>query len=217
MATGDLWEVTTRAVQGNQTLLNVYHYIEGSPTTDDFAFAEDLTSAVNQNFYVGPNLFADVFVTTAHTVNRIYARNVFNPAPFHERAINVMGTSTMDAMPIFAAWQIECPRKRADIRTGRKRYGGMTENAQVGGNLTTTALNALANWADKVEQVLNVGPAGLAVPVIVKRIKEVDPETGEVSYRLPQNQLELVFYEATEWVANGRVTTQNTRKVGRGI
>lgn len=129
-----------------------------------------------------------------------------------------VGGRAGDLNPPFVAWGFRHIRQRGDMKNGYKRFAGVAETDVVGGAATAAAivlLNALATAMNAVLTYTVAGNPESASGVIVKRVPVV--VNGQiVSYRLPASIAEYVFYSATAWQYQW-VTTQNTRKVGRGI
>ncbi len=143
----------------------------------------------------------------------VFAAHAFTPG-------STLGLRTGEAMPMFAAWGMEVQRQRRDIRNGYKRFGPIAETDQNGGVATAgalTNLNLLRNAMNLPLELTYQEGGSTASMVIVKRVKYIpDPERPtRYAYRIPIGGDPLVYYTANQWVYD-RLTTQNTRKIGRG-
>lgn len=135
-------------------------------------------------------------------------------------ALPVSGGAVGTAMPPFSAFAWYQGTTRRDIRSGSRRWPGMSELHQNNGIVEAGILSVMGDVATAMSMPLTIALPSDGVltitPVIVGREKEVD-EDGKVTYRLPTTQAEARYYPATSWVPRANVSSQNTRKLGRGI
>lgn len=115
-------------------------------------------------------------------------------------------TGSTEAMPPFNAVGVRLTVGSRVTRPGQKRFGLLYEADQNGGNLTAgilTPVNTL--MAVMTESMILGAPAATIVlnPIVARR----DRATGFVTADQP----------IQGWLTNNRVTTQNTRKIGRGM
>lgn len=99
------------------------------------------------------------------------------------------------------------------VRPGKKRFSGLAEDSVTLNLITeTTVLTALNTLRVQLGTVLNAGGGIEYTPCVVKRIEEVDPETGKSTYRLPVTESELVYGNVVTVLLNTTVTTQRSRR-----
>lgn len=169
----------------------------------------------------GTNLFSN-----AMTFEGVRGENLFNvaaigafeydPAPIG----GALGTPTAQ----FDSWQFSTPSQRRGMNPGKRRYPGVTEplvgSFGAADAVAITAGGVIADWFN-LDLDLDYGDGSKSVtlrPVIVKRVREGDgtPESP-YEYRLPRTAAEGVTYRANGWTFVPTITTQNSRKTGRGI
>jgi len=150
---------------------------------------------------------------------RMYIFNISDPVDFYDHAFTATIGSRVagEAYPPFGCFSLRFVRRRADMRHGYKRFGGLSESDVAGGYLQSglvTAINTLKGkivdpWVNpSLEEVCNF--------CIVKRIPYVVEGSGKTAYRMPESAGEYISYFPTQAVLLGVVTTQNSRKFGRG-
>ena len=151
----------------------------------------------------------------------IDATSLDNPADFATVAGspstgNISSTSG-ENLATFIAAAIRFNRQRSDMHHGWMRFSGFREQ-QVTGDVwagtVTTALVTLGNllMADIKDPTDSFNICRLH---IVKRIAYT-ASSGKRAYRLPENASEYVSYIPLTYELYPTVTTQNSRKVGRG-
>lgn len=125
-------------------------------------------------------------------------------APFTDPAA---GGVTGDCLPPFAAWAFQLRRTTAATRNGAKRFAGVPESLQLNGEPTAGAavsLQAMATWLGNPSTLTLDNGVEISVeiqPVICRK-----DETGALI--------------ASQYVSSAQprgVSSQNTRKFGRGI
>lgn len=212
------YQVTLLGQAQNQQVNNVFHYI----TTSLIATNEE---AFNLNVEFIENVLPAIrgVVSVLYQANALYtiapqAPDVF--AAYSWAPGSMLGLRAGDALPSYVAWGFETVRQRRDIRNGYKRFGPVTETDQSAGGPTAgmlPVLNTLRNAMNANLELEYGGGGSTASMVIVKRVRyNPDPEDPDKwSYRIPVAGDPLVYYEANQWVFD-KMTTQNTRKVGRG-
>ena len=223
MGAGDIWQVILEASYLGQQMRNVFYYFQNTSNVDDMVTAPQLLLAFEENFFTSEpstGLVGGLF-TTGTGWRGVSAVNLFEDAPFAELIFDPQysGTNSTNYAPSYQAVGFVSPRKRRDVRAGRKRFGGVGETLSDGNTLTSSALLSAETISRQLGEnlVYSGNPEQTFTPVIVGRIKEVDPETGKVTYRLPKNLDEAKYYIADNWAAELVPTTQNSRKPGRGI
>ena len=119
------------------------------------------------------------------------------------------GTRTTPAagegMPPFISMGVRLNVGSRITRPGQKRLGGFTEADQANGSFVSAVVTAGQTWGDTAIQTITLpAPALLAVltPVVVRK----NPDGSAA-----------IWQPFTSAAASNVVTTQNTRKAGRGI
>lgn len=219
MAINDVFAVnSTITTQEGKPFLNVYFYRQVTAGTSSLIPTVNLRQAWRINFVEvssGERLLDLISVTASMT--SLYTYNLFNPEDFNTQdygAVTYAGERGGEPLPNSNAWGFRSNRTRRDIRRGFKRISPMAEPDVVGNEPLPGLLPALIAFAGALgSDVSNTAEAGspLFEPVVVKRIKEVDPITGAISYRLPNSPGETQVSVADLWGFT-KVTTQVSRK-----
>jgi hypothetical protein len=222
MAQGDIYQVVLNSTFMAQQMRNVFHFYQTFVMTD-YEAAENLAVAVTQKLFPAANAgLRSTFIVSAVSYNGLDITNLYNDDIFINYTTGypyVGGQGIQEAMPPFVAYELRSNRLRGDIRRGFKRFSGLPENYGQGGALDSgvrTLIQAQLGdpFADK--WTAQATPDDEWHLVVVKRI-EYTTDKGNRAYRLPANQMEGDFFRPTEWDVQPRVTTQNSRKIGRGI
>lgn len=126
-----------------------------------------------------------------------------------------VGTRAGSDASSLLAFAYRFPTLNRDIRSGRKRFGAVADEISTGNDIAPAFLtdmnshgdNIIANWE-------KAAAPGVAVCrfIIVKRIKVVDPISGKITYRLPEDDIELLFYSPTAFISDDTMRSQNSRK-----
>lgn len=149
----------------------------------------------------GP-IFQSVRITELNNDAGAYAEYSI---PLAERTGTRAG-ATGDAMPPFSAVGVRLTVGSRVTRPGQKRFGNLYEGDQVSGVLQSGIVNAVNSLMAVMTTGMVLGaPAAAAglLPIVGRR----DRATGFV----------VAHQEIEGWLVNTNVTTQNTRKFGRGI
>lgn len=196
MALGDIYEVIARGTYFAQQILNVFHY---SVTVDpgSTSSALSIANALNSNILSPCTLVqSDQYAWTD-----VQAKNLMNVADFGDVSAPNVGAVSGDAMPSFVGWGFQLNRQLSISKNGRKTFSGVPESLVTNGDADPSAAVPLANIAVAIGQAIIVSGVHYA-PIIWRRPDALHP-TG------------------TSFPVSGaifkRVTTQNTRKIGRGI
>ena len=119
-------------------------------------------------------------------------------------------------LPLHDAITFALRRNTRVVRPGSKRYSGIPSTKTLAGTVNDatyiTALNALR--VALYTPLVDVDTVSYT-PVIVKRIKETDTETGKVTYRMPDDVSELEYGVIVGALVNLRVSNQVSRFNGR--
>lgn len=204
---GDVYEIVDTSSMMGQKVINVYFYrLMATPV--GFVGAQDVAQA-----YVD-QMLPDVIAVQASDVlhQSVKARNLFDETDASELLISEAGEFGTDSLGTFNAFPFRLVGDNAAVRAGAKRIAGIDGTGQTDGvvdaPLLLTALNALAT---KMGEILTFGiGTSLIEPVIVGRI----PDGG--GYRLPTNVGEAVISLVIDVLFDTLITSQVSRKVGRG-
>lgn len=199
---GDVFRITLCAEMFSQDVCNVFFYTvafwTGNVTLEEvldefIATVVEPVRAVQSNSVV----YTEVSIADA-----------MDPAVYFEMPYTSVGAESGAAgMPSYVAYGFKLVRTDRTTRNGYKRFAGVTENQVTGNNIVTPGAAAFTDIEDGLAADLAVtggggGTATLA-PAIV-RMSPLDPyQVSEVNL---VSAAEMAVY----------VTTQNSRKVGRG-
>lgn len=206
-ATGDVFQLIDRQTVRGQEVLNVYFYQQAAATAGNGA-EQLVTSWIDQML---PSVL--LFQATDVLHSSVEAKNLFNESEAYTELISEPGGSgSSDLMTTFNAVGFQLIGDNAAVRDGAKRYAGIYDGAVQDGVITDgTVIPQLDDVAELLATGLLVGLApDVFLPVIVGRIL-----SGGV-YRLPTNSGEAVVSQVIDALWNPEVTSQVSRKVGRG-
>lgn len=200
-----LFEIRDEQAWAGQVVLNRYYYLVPptvvfTPSWSSVAAAFDDLILQNLVALQDNSLFHQQLVVTQ--INAIDNFGVYVPT-------NDQGLLVESQMPNYTSVGIQLTRSTRETRSGRKRFGGLTEE-QVDGNVLTSS--AQTNWdtfAGLLADTLVVPVGDDPEPVIIGNIYDTD--TGEL---LPVQAWTYNFLAGA--VVQQFLTTQNSRKIGRG-
>lgn len=210
MALIDIYQVVHSGTLKGERIQNVYFYRTG---TGEFT-ALDLAAAFLEDI--------ETKLTNWLSVNVVFTgTRVINLGSFTDFAATASSTACVAAgnmLPAECALNITMRLNTREIRPGSKRYSGILAGITTDGIITNggtiTAIEALMGaLASPISK--SSGGTGSYIPVVVKRVKETDEETGKVSYRLPVTTEELVVGDVIGCLTSLDVSTQKTRDNGR--
>jgi len=213
MAATDVYGVTISSGFTGQIAEQIYFYEQANSAGG--SGASDLAAEVIATLIP---LIADVIQTDVPFVN-VRTVCLFNAADWDDTNIGgaITGTRTGQAMPGFVVAAFKSAKPTSSQAPARKRFGNLSESDVQGNGLQDvsgyfTALNTLATG---LGAALVGASSATYDPVIVKRIGYVTPG-GKDAYRLPATLGECVTFPAINWTWSNVVTSQITRKIGRG-
>jgi hypothetical protein len=205
---GNIAQITVSGKTFEQTWSNVYTYQSiiwpGLVTAEQAAEAywNQVKAAYRALFPVGwAEAFSTVTVVDISDPSGDYA--VYG-IPSAERA-GTRSNPSGDPAPPFLSIGVRLNVPSRVTRPGQKRYAGMYEVDMQGDTATSGYITLIENAAAATIAGMVLGAPAATVslnPVVVKR----DPATGGV----------LTYQSVTSTTVNTRITTQNTRKIGRG-
>lgn len=210
MALVDILQVAHSMTQFGKNYLNVYH----AERANSGESAQDVgDSWVNS---IWPAILLQQVDTIVN--NNIVTFNLGDSLDFHTQSLSAFtGSRVTTDSPSFIAGGVRFASKNRDVRSGHKRFAGMSEGDYTDGVLVAAADTLLTNIADDLvaNWLASADSHHVANYIIVKRVcSEVDPVTGKcLKYRLPETDGELVFYTPTSHIVNQEITSQVSRKV----
>lgn len=228
MQTGDVLQFTTKGYANQQEWQTTWFYRVRS-----------ITGGFEPNYFIETvSEWADWFFSTFWPVidnaisNNVTAEEIkgFNLFQINEVAQYVAPVpatgaagSTTD-LPQWVAYGFTHGQGVRGMNSGKRRFAGVVESAVGSFGIVESAFQtALEGAATQMSSPLTLTlPANdteIGIdPVIVKRVRSGSgTPTSPYKYRLPVSQGELVYYLATNWTADKYVTSQNSRKTGRGV
>lgn len=212
MPLADFYQVRLTQTLFNEPLMNVFHYRKdnaaGTATILANAFEDDLLPLINA-IQVG-GLFNTL----------IQVECLDDPTDFEEFALSDGGTVAGNMYPPDKPLNFTMRLNTKAVRPGSKRFSPFPKTwANDDGSINgaaTAAVNALRlALADGFEILI---PAVNFIPVVIGRVKETDPETGKVKYRLPETDEELTangFGDVVSVLVNTKLSSQDSRGNGR--
>jgi hypothetical protein len=221
VAIGDIWSVTLLARKNDQEVRNVFYYEQTNTENTLELDAQKLGFGFEAKFLdVAGEGLRSVAISNSVSYYGYEIRNLYDESVFLDLffATPFTGGGTTESLPPFVAYGFRSDRTRSDVRRGFKRFTGVLEDQiQATGYSLATITELQTEIGDKLgEQLQAVGTDPIYLPGVVGRIKyEVEP--GKFAYRLPENPAETKFMYTTNWVLQSQPTTQNSRKIGRGI
>jgi len=199
---GDILQITMQGTLLSQRWSNVFYY------NVDFTGTPAPIADILANFTLG-------FIAGVMPIMSASCQLLFTDAKELVRGIDiasgtpsaVYGLVAGDVLPAFVAWSFRLNRYEGTTRHGHKRIAGVTELRQTNGQANgdfMTQLNAAAAFmaAPLIEGDVTCWP------VIVGRYPQEHADAGK---------LNLSVVNGVASVAYIGITTQNTRKPGRGI
>jgi len=198
---GDRYLATLRAHSNinTQSIQNVFAYEltdgAGGAVTFNATFEAQILPLI-QAVIVGDTHF-----------DEIYTVNLDDPADYELHVLDVSGLVAGDAMPSFVAWEFEYVRSTRAVNNGRKAFGMVSETSVTGGEADPLIADELDDLATALSAPLvGTGLTPTWEPKIFRR-----PGTYASGVQAPPG----AFFPIST-VRYRRVSTQSTRKVGRG-
>lgn len=209
MGISDIYQVIDKQVFGTTSVNNIYQV-----ERDNAAITASVIAEAFEDRVITP-LLPLQDGALSHTV--IEVQNLGDPTDFATRipAPNV-GTRVGEPFASFVAAAIQFNRTRTDIKNGQKRFVVGVETDADGNNWLAAFVTSMETVRDPI-LALWFTDALPAAPVcnfiVVKRICTVQPPPDPcLSFRLPETDAELLFYNPTTGIVRSVIRSQVSRK-----
>jgi hypothetical protein len=198
----DIIQVTLRGTLYGQRVLNVFHYK-----------VTDVTGAVDYDLIAGTclsKLTSDItpIQVSAMTWERCDLDNLTDGLSFGSATGTFNGVLATEGFAPFAAWYFRLNRSTKLTRSGGKRIAGVPENEVSNGTAESSFIPTLAVAAG--EMLLPINWNFLSAPV-----GSGSMELGILG-RNPDGTFDLSRFNGVSGIEYVSVSTQNSRKFGRG-
>lgn len=216
MPLNDLYEVTIKYTHLSQQIRNVFHYhqaLEFLPVGVPHSAVLADRFKVQVADKIAQAMSSDV------TMTGIDARNLFDEEDFYSLPVSIVGDggAAAESLPAFCAVAFELQTTSGRVK-GAKRIAGITEGSVSDGVLTLPA--NITKWqavADAIEEPIRTGNLfedDTFFPVVIQRVRSGTP--GAYNYRLPTIPAEAQFKNVIMVLLRTAITSQISRKVGKG-
>lgn len=218
MAVGDVYEVVCDQIYGTSTVLNVFYYEQIAIVVPGGGFTVAALLAEQWDEQVGSVVRTNQNVDVVH--REVRCRNLFDPSDAGTYAVDEPGGASETAgMGPFIAMGYKLFGDNPAVKNGAKRFVGVTESWQNDGLISDAGIIAQGEVvADALAANVTAGdviPTDTWAPVIVKRVRS--GSAGEYEYRLPESVGETVLSRIASALLSVVLTSQVSRKYGRGI
>lgn len=202
-------QISVSGQANGQTVMNVWHFLVTGTFTgiSGGAVANAFWQAVKTTYRgiapAGYSLaFQKVFVEDISVSDGDYGEYAI---PTGEQP-GSRDTGAAEGLPTFNAVGVKLVVGSRVTRPGQKRFGYMTEVDSVSGTVSSTLVTAVNNLMNTMVGGLTLGSPALGMDLLCVVVRK-DPATG----------LPTATQEVLSWLVNPSVTSQVSRKLGRGI
>lgn len=218
MAVGDVYELVCDQLYGTSTVLNVFYYEQISIVVPAEGFTIAGLLAEQWDEQVGSVIRGSQNVDVIH--NEVRCRNLFDASDAGLYAVDEPGgNNSTDGMGPFVAMSYKLFGANPAVKNGAKRFVGVHEGIQTDGVIDNAEF---ITYAEDVAEALaanvtagDVIPSDTWRPVIVKRVRS--GTAGAYEYRLPESSGETVLSQIASALLSVVLTSQVSRKFGRGV
>lgn len=213
----DLYELVCEQTFQGQKCLNVYFYRTGAIYVN--------TLPTNAQVLVDgfvEQILPDIISAQSDQIvyNVVRARNLYDPVDSYTRALSEPGyVASSDFESTFDALAFTLQGETRAVRTGAKRQAGVPDSFVTDGVVTgELALAAAASAAEAMGKAIQVGtllPSDVFFPTLVKRVRTGTP--GHYTYELPSVRGEGVWTTVINVLFDVLISSQVSRKIGRGV
>ena len=221
MALGDVYQLVVNQSLQSQKVVNVFYYEQSTPFVNNSGTTNAGVLGISFRANVIPTWRS--YAVTQLAFESIEVENLFDDTDTWVDILALNGQraapsgSTPEILPAFTSLGITLDGAGKQVRDGKKRLAGLWEGDSVSGFAATGLVAACQPLLTRFAEGRDYGSPTLAEgfrPIVVSRVQEVI--NGQRKYRLPRTRAELVFKAVTEAALSLILTTQNTRKLGRG-
>lgn len=217
MAVSDVYNLIVRGTLFGQEIINSYFYQQRTPV---ITIGETIAGALVDQWVsqiMGP---VTAVQSADYIVVDVKCDNLFDVADSADGTLSYPGTwgGGGNTDSAFTALGFDLDVVGRAVRRGHKRLAGITEDVSTDGVVTNgtyiTAANAAASAM--LRPVTNGAfiPIDTWYPIVVKRVRS--GTRPDFHYRLPLTLLETVLQDITNVTARLILTSQVSRKIGRG-
>jgi hypothetical protein len=168
--------------------------------------------------------------TVAYQIDEIIVRNLWSVTDFITQPVSDSGWAGTiavpagDAIPTFVAAKLRTNRVRTDVRRGTLSLTGGTEEQTEGADVWTsgymTLLTAVATALNAPPTFTSGGASTQFLPSVFKKERYIVPDSDPVRFAY-RYYTDFALFQANiaspvTWSAVERVTSQVSRKIGRG-
>jgi hypothetical protein len=210
IAEGDIVQFKQFQTMSGQTILNVFNYQVGGGTIAEPSAYNELAKGfftlASEQIRAQQNVGISHVRCIVEELGALEYGDFVPPVP-------LPGTVAGESLPVFNAVSVQYVRSSKITRHGWKRFAGVPETFSSGNALTPGAITA---WNAIILNLMN--PAGITVDqydVEDNIIGEVFMRPVIVGQPVPPSDLIRIQVPASVAV-RPNLTTQNTRKIGRG-
>lgn len=210
-------QIVLRGTLNGQEIRNVFFYNANAPVGG--SALDDLGIEFEDLFFGLPDIgLRQECFSNQMTYTGLRVTDLFNPVLLYDTVFSspYEGGTSAQPLPPFNCVGFKSTQVRADVRSGQKRFAGVIEDAVENGFINVAFDADLDDLAVKLGTPIITGDATWT-PIIVKRILETPTPPALPFYRLPETNAEGEAATALEWSTTRLITSQNTRKIGRGI
>jgi len=217
MANNELYQLTLISAFQAQLFNNVFYYLQQSALPADDTAAADLATLFRTEVIKGDPFLTGLTFHSSVVWSTIRVVNVYDVTDFAENVDNTdNGGSSITPLPPYASIGFRTNWLGQSVHRGYKRFSGITEDVNTNGAVSSEMVAGAGAFATVLGSPLDDG-IGHWTPVVVKRTKYIT-DKGTEAYRLPLNEADAAgkIFPALAWNLVSNLTTQNTRKFGRG-
>jgi len=198
MAVNDIVRLTLRGQTANQEIVNVFHWRQENAGT---LVLEDLQTEFLDNI-LSP---VSVICSSSMLWSRMTWEHLVDGGIFHDVVLESPsnGAVTGDQLPPNVCYTFTYLRTVRGHRNGYKRFAGVPESWQNGGELSAGHATEIGNVATALSTPLVTVASVTFKPGIMHSVQNGQPVVPPVF-----QAIDVVFFSG--------IGTQNTRKIGRG-
>lgn len=224
----EFYELLIFGAYFGQQILNVFNLtLTGTPATVTGSFAVTAAFGAVESVGVFPagspfRIISDL-VSTSFVFDKVRVVNPYDLTDFYTQPFPTGTTGGAGGSPVSpaVAYGLHSSQVRLDIRSGQKRFAGVTEdNMENGGVVGTSMLALLQDLCDAMSAPMTYDDEGttLTVNIVVASkptpAEEPTPAYGGYWGTLTEQTAQIA--SGGVWTPHTTVRTQTTRQYGRG-